>query len=587
MSSNSGSYLSNNNNSSNNAGGTTRFESGEFESSLHFDDAFDPPPPPPAKRQISLSDYKTTPISKHYALNNQILGAFDLLFEQKNFKVAYAIGMQFVEVALLEIPKHGYFYSSRHEEERVQNAMDALRVTEQLESILRQEMQDQATEAERDRIAKLNHLAKEQAHTSTRTYEEDRMKLEQEFSTTSFDTSFCGDINDIIAACPNTTPATSSSTSQGLHRISESSIDQPSVPLRRDSNDDDDSLQPISSKQLHDGPEIMKRHPRRNEEEGRQPPPSTLTRGASDLQRALWLSGLGSVDQTPPVRVSTPEPSGTTLPADERRKKSQTAIDIMTLQLCYHEDFDMLRNVGRVRISRTDTYQGKDAGSINGCTVIAPLLCIHHFHNWGGLPDHGLPDNAIMEVIDSETPAILPEVRSNLGLTKDALIIPSDVHDFMIERQLLSQEQFVTVCGGNILDDSHITEFVNTLRHGGSEGTKFEGKKLAATLFFHEHVVAILKLSRDGSKVWYDWIDSYPKQETLRKTYEDSDDPEFVPNAARIRCVDDESLKATIRWYACSKFSEENRTFIDMYDWDEMASDFDPRVFQAFIWAEM
>jgi hypothetical protein len=58
-------------------------------------------------------------------------------------------------------------------------------------------------------------------------------------------------------------------------------------------------------------------------------------------------------------------------------------------------------------------------------------------------------------------------------------------------------------------------------------------------------------------------------------------------NAARIRCLDDEALKATLRWYACSVFTPENAAYIDTYQWDEKLSDFDPRVFQAFIWTEV
>jgi hypothetical protein len=55
-------------------------------------------------------------------------------------------------------------------------------------------------------------------------------------------------------------------------------------------------------------------------------------------------------------------------------------------------------------------------------------------------------------------------------------------------------------------------------------------------------------------------------------------------NAIRIRCFDVDALKATIKWYACNAFSVENATYIDTYQWDEGQCDFDPRVFQAFVW---
>jgi hypothetical protein len=58
----------------------------------------------------------------------------------------------------------------------------------------------------------------------------------------------------------------------------------------------------------------------------------------------------------------------------------------------------------------------------------------------------------------------------------------------------------------------------------------------------------------------------------------------IVPKTARIQCLDAEALAAVIRWYACSMFNQENVAYINQYDWDDAACDFDPRVFQAFVW---
>ena len=294
---------------------------------------------------------------------------------------------------------------------------------------------------------------------------------------------------------------------------------------------------------------------------------------------------------------------------------------------CYHEDFDALRNNGRIRISKVDTYQGRIPSSTNGCTVIAPLLCIHHFHNDTVIPDPGLPDGVIVQVIDEETPNILPKVREDLGLVKDAFIIPSDAHDCLMDQQYMCHEQFVSVCGGNILDESHIQPLVDFLR-------TTDDKKVAASVFFKEHVITILQLRRTENRVWYDLIDSLPHEKTLSRVGEDTVEavkqrnpsngelstadwtastgdwvssersgislgdfdvdgtaivdlipPDSIPhNAVRIRCLDEDSLKATLRWYACSVFTDENKAYIDTYKWDEKRVDFDPRVFQAFIW---
>jgi hypothetical protein len=56
--------------------------------------------------------------------------------------------------------------------------------------------------------------------------------------------------------------------------------------------------------------------------------------------------------------------------------------------------------------------------------------------------------------------------------------------------------------------------------------------------------------------------------------------------AMRMRCLDAESLRIALQWYACSVFSVEDATYIDTYQWDDNLADFDPRVFQAFVWSE-
>jgi hypothetical protein len=535
------------------------------------------------------------------------------------------LGMQFAEVALLEIPKHGYFYASRHAPERKLHSQNALRVTQQLLRLLL-ELQptfDNAASSNMssdwERVSKLKALAEEQVAAEhgglmvEEVYEHDRQQLETEFLETANVTStslLCGDIMEYAEMlCP------------GRRTIAEEPTTTEYYP-----KDADMPLHPLLA----------------------PPPPLPNTSGTSmdDLQRALLVSGgMNSAGDSASSSQHSRAPSSSG-PASRRRKRSVPAIDMASLQMCYHEDFCDLRSRGRVRVSQASTYQGKLPGSINGCTVIAPLLCVHHFHNnWddsgsqyhltrgtvpvshddvttragytnnnGGKdseqskrsarnissikkkdPDAGLLDAVISEVIDFETPAILPQVREMLGLTKDALIIPSDVHDFLIDKQLLSSEQFVTVAGGNILDDRHVTEFVNQLLVTEKNGDC----KLAATFFFHEHVIAILRLQRSDTEVWFDLIDSLPNAETLRKVGEQQPQPpqfdpyaeyfieETPPNASRIRCTDEESLKVAIKWFACSRFTDDNKQYIDMYAWDELYTDFDPRVFQAFIWAEM
>jgi len=255
--------------------------------------------------------------------------------------------------------------------------------------------------------------------------------------------------------------------------------------------------------------------------------------------------------------------------------------------------------------------------STNGCTVIAPLLCVHHFRN-GNHDDHHhdesdtsekdtsdgdartrtrirtrirtshprcLSDRAIVDVIDRETPRILPAIRKRLGLAKHAFLVPHDAHESLfatgmdslttndnnntdtddnnntnnnnnnnngatdeptVINSCLKREQFVTVCGGNILDDDHLGTLVRELSQvrtttgngtSTSTGTSRRQKRLGATVFFHQHVIAILQLpaaavasrnrgdnnnnnnskSPNDGEVWFDIIDSLPHKATLQR----------------------------------------------------------------------
>jgi hypothetical protein len=120
------------------------------------------------RRVPSLTtSHQTTDISKHYAVNNQILSAFTSLYGQRKYQVAYAMGLQFVETALLEIPKHGYYYSARHETDRMQSALEAVRVTQLLQEMQAQDdhdihMNTNSNSETRKHVAKLQKLAMEQ-----------------------------------------------------------------------------------------------------------------------------------------------------------------------------------------------------------------------------------------------------------------------------------------------------------------------------------------------------------------------------------------------------------------------------------------
>lgn len=510
------------------------------------------------RRSPSISSYQSTPITKHYDISKQILSVFDRDYHNRVWVTAYAVGLQFVELALLEIPKHGYFYSTRHERERMQNSLDAVRVANQLKTMDGVEGYD-AIRVEKLLSLGLQQVEKASSDQEVQKYQDKREILEEELRTDNE-----GDW--ITVKCePESLLASCSESFASLTGVS--CNDEPPAPI--------------------------------------QPDRSESSVGEESLGKALYLSGL-EIQLTAQAR----DPSETNL-FTEPEPRSSSRLDLSTLSQLYHEDFDALQHGGRVRVSFANTYQGKIPGSTNGCAVIAPLLAQKHLQaamndphgtHWHG--DSGLLDSVIEKSIDFDAPIILGDLREKLGLSDSAFLIPSDVHDYFMDSNKLLPNQFLTVNGGNILDDTHLSSFAREL-------DKVKDRRVAATFFFHEHVIAILKLRRvdpvtSHVSFWYDLIDSLPLKETLRRESEspaqlharlglisDQTTPEeqveisetdIVPRTVRIRSLDQEALVAVLRWYACSKFNEENIKYIDQYPWDDVAFDFDPRVFQAFVW---
>jgi len=242
-----------------------------------------------------------------------------------------------------------------------------------------------------------------------------------------------------------------------------------------------------------------------------------------------------------------------------------------------------LRRQKKIDIFQLGTYQGRSTSrdSTNGCTVISPLVAVNHLTSEGA----GISDMKIEQVIDEIAPVILSRVRSKLGLSAHALIIPSDVHDYLVDEKILKQEMFVGVCGGNLLDSAHVGEFLNLLESGEEtqpndtlEEQKDMSKKVAAALFFHEHVVSILKVVLADGTMWYDLVDSMPTRMT--------NNGQDKMGATRTRCKDRQSLESLLYWYACEKFSPPDSQYVDANEWDDNMCDFDPRVFQGFVWKE-
>ena len=185
-----------------------------------------------------------------------------------------------------------------------------------------------------------------------------------------------------------------------------------------------------------------------------------------------------------------------------------------------------------------------------------------------------LSDTDIERIIDHDSLGILHEIRSKLCLSYDALIIPSDSHDHLIDLSILSQEMFVGVCGGSVLNDEHIDRFVDMII-GENDDQKY--KKIAAAFFFYEHVICITKIVSSCGSLSFNLIDSMPYE-----TSEGSSEKEDA--GLRITCTTIRSLQITLRWYFLSKFTDDDKDFIDNNQWCEQNCVTDPRVFQAFVW---
>ena len=250
-------------------------------------------------------------------------------------------------------------------------------------------------------------------------------------------------------------------------------------------------------------------------------------------------------------------------------KKKPKIVSVRKLKSDSQRRYDQHQQKGSIQVSALATYQGRNGASTNGCTVISALVAARHLQSHGGVTDA-----QVNNVIDNECGPLLKEIRSKLQLSESSLIIPSDVHDHLVDRNILLQHKFVGAAGGNIVDPDHLGEVCRLLEGDAKEKTRH--LKSAATLFFHEHVVSIVKFPTSPTEAVYDLVDSLPTAQKMGTS-----------RASRTRCKDMATLRALLQWYACRKFSETNCAYMDRNQWDESMADFDPRVFQAFVWADL
>ena len=301
------------------------------------------------------------------------------------------------------------------------------------------------------------------------------------------------------------------------------------------------------------------------------PPPSVPVPGGSappSYDQALAGATTQRSGQYHQRKFLGPADAGPLAPpmAPPLQAKQRERIPMRQLQDEYRKVYAQLTTRGKIEVLSFNTYQGRVGQSTNGCTVISALVAARHL----GSSSPSIADSVVEDVIDRQCGPLLREIRGKLGLGGHALIIPSDVHDHLVDKKLLDQKYFEGVAGGNVMDPNHMGEFLKLISVG--EDGKGQHRKAAATFFFHEHVISIAK-NVTASGAYYDLIDSLPSVNVNGRS-----------KATRTRCADIEALACMLRWYTSRKFSDSNCSYIDRNPWDDAMADFDPRVFQGFVW---
>ena len=541
------------------------------------------------------------PINKYYAAADIVLQEFKNLLKNGDLDGAYIIGRRFALFSTVSLPGHDYYTSPNQQltQLRLKNQKDAQWVTTGIERIVRvmdqQERDKQNAELERLRKQKEEEIRKqmewEQKMKQRLTAVESKTSPPPRLDGSSGKSAGKDDLLTKLASLNTLFPRDDDNVEQG-----EPAIEIPSAPTQQDT--------------------------KLNEEMPPLPPPIDVP-DMDELQSSVLGTSISAVDQlksngmtplfeAPPsycdlfLDVLRTSSVGTSTELQHSASSSisastvpsqQPKISIRTIQQTCLEQYQACINSKQIEIIRLGTYQGRLASSspkydsTNGCAVISPLIVATHIyplHVYKTKPEsllkqqssttskYGISNAAICDIIDKRAPPILSVVRTNLGLGQHALITPSDVHNHLVDEHILPQDKFVGACGGDILDQGHLNELIEMMvnDHTISQESKSSWKpKVGAALFFREHVVSIIRIPLANGACYFDLIDSLPSANVGGM-------------ASRTRCKDKASFGAMLRWYATSKFSEDQCDFIDANKWDDRMCDFDPRVFQSFVWAE-
>lgn len=550
------------------------------------------------------------PITRYYDAADKVLGAFEEAYKNNDLDSAFVFGKRYCIFVVEGIPTHNYYQSNKFANLRRKHTNDAQVVLKFLEEIKAkmdvEEREKHKVKMERARQEALRQ-EEERKRREAAKYQELMRRAEMQKKTKQPTGTNGGDVQESAMNKLQMLMKQSSASSVGPPAAPPAPANDTSNNNKRPSGryflsdtdeDEEEGLPPPPYGKIEAGkpmpPPILP--PKENNSHhtsngslppamsppgaGEAPPPYDFATNPNRRNPFLGPSNAPYVLPPPVQTWGEPRPPGYNALPDPPTKRypSQSSgsrphqeaparkkkIPVRHLRERARRQYNELLDEGRIEIRPVDTYQGRYSQSTNGCTVISPLVVAHHLATSSGVV---LPDREIKHVIDNECGPLLREIRSKLGLEGHSLIIPSDVHDHLVDKHILKQEYFVGATGGNIISDEHMGEFIKLFQ---------DKRKAGAALFFREHVVSIIKIPVASGKAYYDLVDSMPGTKDARGN----------PCASRTRCKDEEALDVLLTWYATKKFSESNCSYIDNNNWNEMMADLDPRVFQAFVWGK-
>ncbi|KAL3918967.1 MAG: hypothetical protein SGILL_003992 [Bacillariaceae sp.] len=494
------------------------------------------------------------PLERYWDASDKVFQSFQSSYENRHLNEAYVYGMRYSKFCMEGITTHDYYRSNKFTSRRMEMGKRTLDVVDKLE-IVKKWMDAEEEEKEARRKA----LLKKQ--------KEERLRKQREIDTQRID-----ELQKRMAKQKSTSSGSVSSQSLAesalakLQRLGQpQGIAQPlqlpdqnkkvkwNLPVEPDgqllsqlSADAGDLPPPLLPPQEHDSAGSHMSN-------GNSPPSYN-----SILKQSSYFGpGRGTPENVQPVAPSYDQVAK----ISKKKPKPPPIRQLISGTRAKHRE---LLSQGKIKVSGLGTYQGRVSGSTNGCTVISACCVSKHMQSHAGITN-----DQIVTVIDRECVPLLRAIRNKLELGGASLIIPSDVHDYMVDRKLLHQHKFVGATGGNIIDPSHYGQLLTLLQ---GEPGKTSHLKAGATLFFREHVVSIVKIPTGPNTALYDMIDSLP-------TYEG--------RGSRTRCQSLEALKVHLSFYCTKKLSDSNVTYIERNKWDDGMADFDPRVFQAFVWADL